>query len=358
MINNLEAKTILLIEDNPLMRENTAEILELANYRILTAENGKEGVQKAIQARPDLIICDVMMPELDGYGVLHLLGKDEKTASIPFIFLTARAEKNDHRKGMILGADDYLTKPFDDVDLLSAVETRLSKNDRIKRYFERSNEGIDDFLLEASSVNGMGNLCTNKRVKTLKKKEMLYSEGTYPASLYFLQKGKIKEFRSNDQGKEYITNLYKEGDFLGYLDLLQADSYQQSAVCLELSEVAVIPKDDFLKLFQGSRAVASKFIRMLSDNVRDREEKLLHLAYNSVRKRVAESLVALANRYHEDKSKPFSMAISREDIASMSGTATETVIRMLSDFKDELLIEMKGSTITVLDYDRLVRMRN
>jgi CheY-like chemotaxis protein len=139
----LETKTILLIEDNPMMRENTAEILELANYSVLIAQNGKEGVQIAAQSRPDLIICDIMMPELDGYGVLHLLGKDEKTAHIPFIFLTARAEKQDYRKGMVMGADDYLTKPYDDIELLNAVETRLNKNDSIRRSFQRSAAGFD-----------------------------------------------------------------------------------------------------------------------------------------------------------------------------------------------------------------------
>ncbi|WP_342088748.1 response regulator [Dyadobacter sp. OTU695] len=354
----MDAKTILLIEDNPLMRENTAEILELANYKVVTAQNGREGIQIASQTRPDLIICDIMMPELDGYGVLLLLGKDDRTVNIPFIFLTARAEKQDFRRGMLLGADDYLTKPYDDVELLRAVETRLNKNDRLKRSFERSEEGIDDFLTEAGTMNGLGNLCANKRIKFLKKKDMLYSEGSFPGYLFFLQKGKIKECRNNDQGKEYITGLFKEGDFLGYLDLLQSEPYQQSAVCLEACEVALIPKEDFLNLIQGSRIVASKFIRMLSDNVREREEKLLQLAYDSVRKRVAASLISLVNRYHDDKSKPFAMAISREDIASMAGTATETVIRMLSDFKDERLLELKGSTITILNYEKLARMRN
>jgi CRP-like cAMP-binding protein/CheY-like chemotaxis protein len=341
-----------------MMRENTAEILELANYSVLIAQNGKEGVQIAAQSRPDLIICDIMMPELDGYGVLHLLGKDEKTSHIPFIFLTARAEKQDYRKGMVMGADDYLTKPYDDIELLNAVETRLNKNDSIRRSFQRSAEGFDAFLAEASELGGLGNLAANKKVKSLKKKDTIYAEGSHPASLFFVLKGKVKEYRCNDHGKEYITNLYKQGDFFGYLDLLQAEPYQQTAVCLEASQVAIIPKEDFLKLLQGSRNVAFKFIRMLSDNVKDQEEKLLHLAYNSVRKRVAQALVSLVNRYHEDKSKPFSMAISRDDIASMSGTATETVIRMLSDFKDERLLEMKGSTITILGYDKLVRMRH
>ena len=109
-------KTILLIEDNKDVRENTAEILELANYKVLQAENGKIGVELAQQKIPDLIICDIMMPVLDGYGVIHLLNKSQQTAGIPFIFLTAKSERSDFRKGMEMGADDYISKPFDDID--------------------------------------------------------------------------------------------------------------------------------------------------------------------------------------------------------------------------------------------------
>jgi len=111
-------KKIILIEDNVEMRENTAEILELSNYKVFSAPNGKEGVKLVHKEKPDLIICDIMMPELDGYGVLHMLSKNPDTAVIPFIFLTAKAEKADYRKGMSMGADDYLTKPFDDMELL------------------------------------------------------------------------------------------------------------------------------------------------------------------------------------------------------------------------------------------------
>ena len=131
-------KKILLIEDNAEIRENTSEILSLANYSVITAENGKIGVELAQRERPDLIICDIMMPELDGYGVLHILSKKEDTASIPFIFLTAKTEKTDIRKGMNLGADDYLTKPFDDTDLLNAIETRLRKSASSSRRAARS----------------------------------------------------------------------------------------------------------------------------------------------------------------------------------------------------------------------------
>ncbi|MBL8011915.1 MAG: response regulator, partial [Flavobacteriales bacterium] len=117
-------KTILLIEDDSDVRENTAEILELANYRVLKAENGRRGVEMARKEQPDLVLCDIMMPELDGYGVLHLLGRDPATAEVPFIFLTAKAERSEVRKGMELGADDYLTKPFDESELLNAIEGR------------------------------------------------------------------------------------------------------------------------------------------------------------------------------------------------------------------------------------------
>lgn len=351
-------KTILLIEDNPDMRENTTEILELAHYNVVTAENGKKGIKLAQEQQPDLIICDIMMPELDGYGVLHLLSKESETASIPFIFLTAKAEKTDYRKGMTLGADDYLTKPYDDVELLSAVETRLRKNDLLKNEYSRTEEGLNQFLNEVKSFESLKKLSENKKTKLYKKREIIYSEGSYPNAVYFLKNGKIKNSKTNEFGKEYIVELHKPGDFFGYLDLLENTPYQESAVALQDSEIVIIPKDEFNSLLYNNRDVATKFIKMLSNEVREREERLLKLAYNSVRKRVAEALIMLANRYQEDKSKPFAIAITREDLASIVGTATETVIRTLSDFKDEHLIEMKGSLITVLDYDKLARMRN
>ncbi|MCL8000556.1 response regulator, partial [Brucella sp. 21LCYQ03] len=109
-------KKVLIIEDHVEIRESTAEILELTgHYHVLTAAHGREGVDLALAQVPDLILCDIMMPELDGYGVLYMLGKYPATKNIPFIFLTARTERADIRKAMEMGADDYLTKPFDDV---------------------------------------------------------------------------------------------------------------------------------------------------------------------------------------------------------------------------------------------------
>lgn len=110
------------------MAENIASILELARYKVSYASNGKVGVDLAQRKHPDLILCDIMMPDLDGYGVIHILNNDPDTAGIPFIFLTAKADKSDFRTGMNFGADDYLTKPFDGIDLLKVVEMRLKKN--------------------------------------------------------------------------------------------------------------------------------------------------------------------------------------------------------------------------------------
>ncbi|MEJ8756964.1 response regulator [Pontibacter sp. H259] len=352
-------KKILLIEDNQEIRENTAEILSLANYTVLEAENGKVGVELAKNEHPDLIICDIMMPQLDGYGVLHMLSKNPATSSIPFIFLTAKSEKEDFRKGMNLGADDYLTKPFDDLELLDAVEMRLKKNEILKAEFTKSVEGIDNFIKEARGFEDLNKLLSDKRKVTMfKKKQNLFMEGYRPTALYFLNRGKIKTFKANEEGREYITNLYKDGDFIGYLDLLEEQPYRESAVALEDSEVYIIPKEDFFTLLNHNRDVANKFIKLLSDNLADREERLLKLAYNSVRKRVAEALLLVEKQYQQQAGDKTQISITREDLASIVGASKETVIRTLADFKDEKLIDSQGSRIFILNSEKLAKMRN
>ena len=120
-------KKILVIEDEPEMRRNITTLLRFSHYEAIAAENGRKGIEAARRESPDLILCDVMMPELDGYGVLQALQIDPSLARIPFIFLTAKGEKDDLRSGMNLGADDYLTKPVANADLVRAIEARLRR---------------------------------------------------------------------------------------------------------------------------------------------------------------------------------------------------------------------------------------
>lgn len=345
-------KKILLIEDNAEIRENTGEILSLANYRVISAENGKVGVEMAQKEKPDLIICDIMMPELDGYGVLHILSKKEETASIPFIFLTAKTEKTDIRKGMNLGADDYLTKPFDDTDLLNAVEARLRKSAMQQKYYEASAEGLENFIKDARQVLNLKDLAKDKKVKVFKKKADVFSEGDMPLHVFFIKSGNVKTFKSHPDGKELITNLYSASDFLGFEPVLENENYKESAIAMQDSELIAIPRHDFMMMIQSHPDVSASFISLLCKKVADREQQLLNLAYNSVRQRTAEALLK-SDTLKDARSV---IAISREDLAKMVGTASESVIRVLSDFKDEGLIEIESGKIKIVQPAKLEKV--
>jgi CRP-like cAMP-binding protein len=351
-------KTILLIEDNKDIRENTAEILELSNYRVLTAENGKIGVEIAHKKPPDLIICDIMMPVMDGYGVLHALGKTKETASIPFIFLTAKTERTDMRKGMEMGADDYITKPFEEIELLNAVEARLKKADALKREYPQGIEGVREFLEEARRIQSIQLVSADRETINYKKRQLIFKEGQRPQNLFYIQKGKVKVYRQNEEGKELITGIYTEGDFFGYTALLEEKAYDDNAEGLEESEIMLIPRSDFNLLINSDPTTAGKFIRMLANNLSDKEEQLLKLAYNSVRKRVADALLLVYDRYKKTSGDKPLLAFTREDLAQVVGTATESLIRTLSDFRQEKLIDIKEGKITILNEDKLKYMLN
>src|SRR5215831_7885797 len=260
-------QTLLVIDDNTEIRENTAEILSLAGYNTLTAENGKKGVEVAIKKKPDLIVCDIMMPELDGYGVLHLLKKNPETEQIPFIFLTAKAERGDFRKGMEMGADDFITKPFDDLELLRAIETRLRKAEILHAQYSPGEKGANDLIKD---LEGSGLLALDPEQydsERLSKKMLLFQEGKRPKYLYHLKSGKIKTFKRHEDGKEYITNLYSAGDYIGYVALLENTNYDDNAEVLEDAEVHMISKDDFLQAVFNDMNIATRFIKLVSRDV-------------------------------------------------------------------------------------------
>jgi CRP-like cAMP-binding protein/DNA-binding NarL/FixJ family response regulator len=344
--------SVLVIEDNNDIRENTAEILELAGYKTFSAENGKRGVEVALKEKPDLIVCDIMMPELDGYGVLHLLKKNADTQNIPFIFLTAKIERADFRKGMEMGADDYITKPFEDIELLNAIEIRLKKSAVLDKKYVMSPQGISEFLKDVKGSGLLQQLSDQYNIEHFQKKQTLYQEGKRPRFLYYLVKGKVKGYKVHADGKEYITDILSEGDFIGYTALIENANYDDNVMILEDAEILLIPRDDFLNMVYGDINVAARFIHIITQNIKDKEERLVNLAYSSLRKRVAKALVDIHKKFNVgDTVNP--IEISREDIAHYIGTATESLIRTLSDFKSEKLIDIREGKIRISNTDKL-----
>ena len=283
--------------------------------------------------------------------MLHLSGKTRDRRH-PADLLTAKAERSDLRKGMEMGADDYVTKPFEELELMNAIESRLHKYDILHKKYSPTGKGLSEL---ANDLRTTGLLPLNLDEYTsdiYSKKQVVYAEGKRPRYLYYVKSGKVKAFKSNEDGKEYITDLYIGGDFIGYPALIEDHNYEDSAVALEESEIIQIPRDDFQNLIYGDIAVATKFIRIITQNVKNKEERLLNLAYSSLRKRVAKALVDINEKYNEPgESKP--IEVSREDIAHYVGTATESLIRTLSDFKSEKLIEIKDGKIVVANPDKL-----
>lgn len=349
------SKTVLIIEDNNDIRENIVEILQLADYTVYEAPDGKTGVDLAIKHKPDIILCDIMMPELDGYGVLYILNKNADTATIPFIFLTARAERLDHRKGMEMGADDYLTKPFDDMELLNAIETRLKKKVAQQDFYSKSLDRLGNLLAKNDGLAELKKIIQERRTRQFKKNQVVYYEGDKGNGLYLLMNGKVKSIKIAQDGRELMTGIYTADDYMGVNSMLLNEPHSDTATALEDSTVCLIPKEQLEQLMNQYPDVAREFIKILAKDVKDKEEQLLQMAYHSVRKKMADAMVRLQS---QQSGVEGSFKITREDLAAMTGMATETVSRTLSDFKDEGLIEKKGSSITVVNLESLAKMKN
>lgn len=346
-------KKILVIEDNPDVRDNIQEILELANYDVITADDGQQGIEKAKFEKPALIVCDIMMPKLDGYEVLHMLSNNPDTASIPFIFLTAKVDKSDWRKGMNLGADDYLLKPFGKMDLLEAIEGRFKRNALLKKNYSSDEEGLNAFINEVSALTELKQLTKDRKNRTYKKKDTIYREGDSAGFLYFIKKGKVKLVKTDNYGKDLVTVLLNEGDFFGHLSLLESNEYLENAIAIEETELALIPDVDFKTLIFSNRDVAHKFIKILAKDVKENEDRLLRMAFGTIRERLADALLKL---YTKDANEVMSVKITRENLAGIVGTVPESLIRTLSEFKEADLIEINGREIVLKDEHRIKQM--
>lgn len=350
---------ILVIEDHISMLENVAEILELAGYEVETANNGKDGVAKALTFMPHLILCDIMMPELDGYGVLKILSGNEKLNRIPFVFMSAKSEKDDFRKGMSLGADDYLIKPFQDVQLLETVETRLKKlkfQNVVQEQEEHNHINFESLFNLQKAQKLLHESIKDEKVLSYFAKDNLFTANGFPHYVYLLRKGKLKTFMINEQGKELITGLYAPEDFIGLNDVLSNKNYIEYARFIEEGECIAIPRNIFLETITASKELTIYILYKQSFSVNIRKERLLFMAYDSVRKRTADCLIWLCDVYNKQNTYPFSIHFSREDLAALVGTAKESLIRTLSTFKEEGIIDTKSSSLIILDKKMLINI--
>ncbi len=344
-------KKVLLIEDDTVLRENTAELLELSNYEVLTAPNGMEGVALAKSEIPDIIVSDIMMPELDGYGVLEALAKNEQTKYIPFIFLSAKTERKDVRKGMNLGADDYITKPFEEEELLSAIDSRIAKASILQD--QRANP--EDSILpenEMRSLNDLKNFFDdNGTVFIFKKDQAIYSEGEHSNYIYLVLNGIVKCHQLDEDGKELTTALHKEDDLFGYTSFTQNTIYQESATPIVETKLVGISKVDLKEVLDKNHSVTLELIQLLTEDISVVKEQLVHMAYSTVHRKTASTILMFAEKLNCRPDEH--IRISRNDLASVAGVATESLIRTLSHFKKLGIIEVEGRNIKILDLKQL-----
>lgn len=337
---------ILIIEDSEEVRENLSEILELYGYEVTSAPNGLEGVKAAINKPPDLILCDVMMPELDGYGVLNLINENPVVRGTPFIFITAKSETEDIRRGMNLGADDYITKPFYKDELLNVITTRLKKAegrgsaDAAVHLFnpEHGYDLLISTIEEQSETISLGQGQTIAR------------EGDLARHLYYMVSGNAHCVARHDYGRDFILNSFYSGDLLGLVCLLEGTRLNYSIKAMS-DEVKIkrIERQQLLELMDEQHAISHAITHLLTTRLVEQGKKLVHQAYDSVRRRTA--LIICELHQHNDGS---SINFTRDELAQMIGTTKESVSRTISELKNGGFLEVEGRSLQVVNYSGLL----
>jgi CheY-like chemotaxis protein/CRP-like cAMP-binding protein len=345
---------ILIIEDHYEVRENLHELLELCNYEVLSAPNGEKGIQEAISAQPDLILCDIMMPGIDGYEVLATLAQQPETAAIPFIFLSARADKADIRRGMLLGADDYVTKPFEEQDLLRAIQVRLHKSHLLKQPFQKSFEGLNSFLFQARQEGGLPlDADIHPGIRKYETGEFIFRENDSPEHLFFLASGNVRVYRPQPEPPSVFTD-YDKGNFFGYKALISGENYLHRAQALEPAEVSFLSKNDFFLLLLYNRTFSIRFIQLLANQVKEQEKQLLRLLQDLSRRKVADAILELCPP-SASGSRP---EIPLTDILSRSRIANLTLTIALRHLDSEQAISLRQDCIQLIDSGKLRSLAN
>lgn len=342
-------KTLLLLESDERERESTAELLRLAGYRVVTADNGKTGLELAISSRPDLVLSNTDMPVLDGYGTLHTFRRSIRLADVPFVLLSARTSRADIRRAMDLGADDYLFTPYDGSELLQAVASRLARFEHL--HTDAESLGPATSILPAAPANLL-TLVAGRRPHAVPRRQIIYAEGDEPLRMYYVQAGRVKTTKTTTTGKELITGFHQSGDFFGFKALLEGTSHFEAAVAIEDSTLLYVPADEF-QLGLRSPEVSQQLVRLMASRKREREQQLLDMAYNSLRRRVANALLALHDHATPDRDNAVYIQLSRDDLAALVGVAPESLSRTVSEFRHDGLLEASPRGIRLVQPDFL-----
>ncbi|WP_034923883.1 response regulator [Gillisia sp. CAL575] len=339
-------KRILIVEDDAALRENTAKLLALENFEVITAANCSEGIRLARESNPDIIICDILMPEKDGFNVLKEFSSNDHTRHIPFIFLSAKTNHKEIRLGMDFGADDYIIKPFDEEELLSAIKSRMAKvhilNNIISLPQHEPYKNIEDLK---KYFDDHGDFSHHLKGETI------YKEGDRANKIFLILKGLVKTHKMDQNGKKLITSIQKPEDFMGLTSFIDNNPYQESATVVEDRDLAGVNKQILKELLSENCDLSLELMNILTDNLSDIKDHLLQMAYSSVSKKTAQTILQFAEVL--DKGPLGEIKISRSDLASVAGIAPESLIRTLSDFKKKGIIEIEGRNIKILKLNEL-----
>ena len=334
------SKQVLVIEDNQDVRENLCEILELAGYETRSAENGKKGLVAIYDRLPDIILCDVMMPELDGYGVLKILRSNPKYKNIPFLFLTARTEQADFRKGMMLGADDYITKPFDESDLLEALTMRLGISTSRTEHNLLGRHDIDKLAFATRITK----LIDKDEARNYKEQSHIITENQIIRQVGILQSGVARRVITDWEGRELTTELLSQHDIIGWEPLMHGTDKHSpySIISVTDCKILFIEESAFMTATNSDVTLKNYLLKLALDTSSHGTQALLNVAYMNVRQKVAYALLTCSQ--HEG-----CLGMKREEMATLVGIAKESFSRCLSEFKADGIITIDNHTISILE---------
>ena len=345
--------TILVIDDVQDVRENVAELLELSGHHVLQAEDGYAGIRMAKQHGPDLIVCDIMMPGIDGYGVAEILARHRSTQHIPLIYLTAKAESIDFKKGLQKGAVDYITKPFEGHELVESVALRLKQISASKPR-DASDTGWKnwvEYLYTDAPVDLVG---TPYDRLELPSEKVLFAQKEQANHVYFIRSGAIRWEYMDALGRSFCFNLSRGGDFVGWTFDFQEGSHAYTAIAVTPCELVRIPMVQVQELLLSQPGMALTWGEIELEQQAKLMTTTAGLLFGTARQNLARVLLSFA----EWDGNHWVLDLPREILAKSTGLAYETVIRLISQFKADGLLVTKGRRISLLDRNGILKLQN